>query len=222
MTREFRKRIKRLTKDELESATQSANSVRRQAQEIIQSAKEKANEIIQDAERKRAEEHRTLSTISTAVLEEYIDKDAVKRHADIFVQLILQVKQIKDDRDRLEPWIVDLVQTCLRKVIGQLHDPDIVGGMVTEAIAALGVQEAVKVSFHPTMQASFDDALMQFPEQLGVVEKLATDPTLEPGIIRVACALGSTEFSFEALLADTLRKLEDAVRAADASPDQEI
>lgn len=195
-----RKRIKRLTGEELRARLRMAERVKTQAQEIIETAQKEAALIIQDAKNKRDQEHRTLTSLSNDVLKTYIDEDKIRRHAEVFVEMLSVVQAIKTDHEALKPWLIQLVDTCVRKIIGDLDEPDLIRRTVETALKKMPGDGSFKLYFHPTMAEETETALKIHCKELAAISAGAPDPNLEPGQLRLEGQHAEAEISIEAQL----------------------
>lgn len=171
-----------------------------QAQRLISDAQKQAEEIIENARESAASQYRMLEELGEAELEAFINQDRLSRHAKLFVTLLNEVNTIRESHHEMLPWLVELVQTSLNRIIGEMDKTEATARFVRQAVRELHDTQVVRLLVHPENYEELCQARVAYPELMEAVVNITTDIELPLGELKLVCKIGSTQTSIAACL----------------------
>ncbi len=159
------------------------------ANEIIAKAEEKAKSIIEDAE--KVFEERKQEGYDEGILEGKLE--ASEKMLDTTLAAV-------DYLEHLEQSLVDIVQTAVRKVIGDIDDKERIVKVVQNALLKVHSQQKILVKVSPedekSLRESLELMLKSSPDTLSFLDIIA-DPRMKKGDCILESELGILDASLE-------------------------
>lgn len=190
-------------------------STRQDVEDVLSSAEAKSRKIEREAKKRR-------SLMESAARRE-IQKEMAetKRLATILAvkEVLANAAKAHEKIDALTPWIEELVETCVRRIVGEMPQKDAVRGMVVEAITRnkRGLTYVLRAGIE-----SFD-ASMKMAQELEKTEfkGLIMDVNLDRDLPADAIILVSTDGAMDISLETQLKSLEKELGATFGASDAE-
>ncbi len=182
---------------------QELQSTRKVVDDVLSSAEAKSQKIEREAKKRRSlmesaarreiqKEMAETKRLATTLAVKEVLENAAKAHEKI---------------DALTPWVEELVETCIRRIIGDLSQKDAIKGMVAEAITRN------KRDLTYVLRAGLEsyDASMKMAQDLEKTEfrGLIIDVNLDRDLPADALILVSTDGAMDISLETQLRSLKE-------------
>lgn len=182
---------------------------RRQAERITEEAERRAGLIERAAVENDAARKAAFETRGRDELKRVIEAEALTKTADGFLRVAREADRIRDEFEALTPWLLDLVERSVRRIIGELDDRDLAARVVAEAVSELDEQTALAIRVRAADREALRDAMVQHPDRFVGVDRIRTDNTLKKGVVVIEGRGGLIDVSIESQLAaltDHLRR----------------
>ena len=180
----------RLSRRDLEAALRTRDDTRAEAGRILDEAHREAEAIRRAAE---AEAERHLLEARR-----WADRDALTHDAERLVDVLAAGAEIRRGFEALAPWLVDLVDASLRRILGELAPADLTGRIVAAAVADLRLREGLTLRAAPEDVAEVMAARAAHPGRFEAVASVAADPDLPRGALVLDGAGGLVDVSVSA------------------------
>lgn len=184
------------------SEARKLQSTQQVADEVLSSAEAKSRKMERDAKKNRA----LMESAARRKLQKEMAE--TKRLATTIAvkEVLVNAAKAHEKIDALTPWIEELVETCLRRIIGDLPKKDAIKAMVVEAITRN------KRGLTYVLRAGLEsyDASMKMAQDLDETEfrGLIMDVNLDRDLPADALILVSTDGAMDISLETQLRSLK--------------
>lgn len=191
----------RLPRRELEAALSARDDTRAEVERLVAEARREAEEIRRaaaaEAEAQIAEARRTADEERRRVA----DEGALAREAEELADALGAGVRIRREFEALTPWLVDLVDGSLRRILGELAPADLTGRVVAAAVADLRMRGALTLRAAPEDVPLVLAAREAHPERFDAVTSISGDPDLPRGALVLDGAGGLVDVCVSAQIA---------------------
>jgi len=168
---------------------QENGSLEKEAKRLIDQAKELAVSLKKEV----AYETQLLETQTKSLagqeLQRYIDTTTLERSVETFVAMGRQLEKVHSDFASMQPWLVQLVETALFKIVGSLDEKKVIALAVKEAMRELDPKDTIQMRVNPCDRNAMDQVMARYPSCFVGMGSLLTDPNIAPDrIVLENCA----------------------------------
>ncbi|TLP55328.1 hypothetical protein FEE96_22915 [Parasedimentitalea maritima] len=203
---ETKPRAELLNAQDFDEALSIETKLKERVTSILYAAHLKADQILEQVDDERHQQLRELQETTagykTAALE--------NQKADAFAELLSVSADIRSEFEAMTPWLIDLVGTCLRRLIGELDDAELISRMVHEALKVTSTTYEQALTVHPDQESRILTVMSTFPERFGGVTSIETCPDMKPNTIRIGCETSVVDVALEAQLETLVTLFEQA------------
>lgn len=172
-------------------------SLREEAERIIRRA-EHAGEMVQAlAARERERLSSFLRDISDEELYKFIDAEKVKSAIASFSTVLDATAIMKRDFDSMQPWLAKLVESSVRRIIGELDDDDVLARIVSQALKEVDPGEHSHIRAGKVAYPKITEARRAYPDNFDGIQSIICDETLSANALYLECNVGLTEIGIE-------------------------
>lgn len=211
------RRMERLSPQDFEALKKRSDTALSQADRVLQDAKAEAERIIDEARTASAAQHKKLTELSKAELRQFIDEDAIRRHAQSFVALLTEINRIKRNYASLTPWLIDLVETAVHKILGEIDVAEQTARIVGQAASELSMSHELTLRIAPEDHDKVMEARKRYPSLMGAISEVISDAGVPPEQMTLQCQAGEVTTSVTAHISAILGLL--ASRLGDPLPE---
>lgn len=189
-----------LKADDLLGLVKAETFSRSAADILLASAEREAKKIVSEAREAADREREKLIELSDDVLRTFISEDAIKRHANEFIEILKIFQEIRKLHDEITPWCVDIVHTAIEQILGTFENKDLIARTVSQAILDLECQYKVTLRVCPESVSIVKAAVDSWPDALSSVQSIVADPKLSNGEMYLDCSAGKIELTISTQL----------------------
>lgn len=201
--------------EELNALIGTPTSLKEEADRIIKRAEQAAAKARQIAEAEREKLDSYLKNISDDELKKFIDVESAKSATASFIASLDAIAQMKRDFDEMLPWLVALVETSLRRLIGELTDDELFSRIVAQALIEIdpGRQSSLRagVSAFPKIR----QAQRQYPERFNGIARIDRDASIGAEELYLECKVGCADIGINAQIASILSALSEVPKGSE-------
>lgn len=209
------KKVEFLSAHDFSKAYKESEYISRETNEILRDAKRKAQEIIENAKSEQRRELEAQRLQAVEHFDQYIDDEKLRAHADSIKVLLADVAKIKEEFDRIEPWLIPLLRSCLRKLVGHLDAEELIARVTSQAIKELKSEYKQDLLVHPDDAEQIQTAMQNFGKHFTGVSSFYTSPDVQPGTLRLENEIYGVVLDLEAQVETVLQGIS-AVLPAEA------
>lgn len=173
----------------------------RTAQGIIAEAEAEAERIRAHARRDAAARRDEIATVSDAQLAKFVDRTRLESAAETMLQVTAESGRLTDRFDALGPWVADLVETALGRILGDLPPEDLRRGVVahalSEARADWELTMRVAPGDLPALRTALSDSEGRIAPRFSAIGDLIADRRLTAGTCLLVSGHGAVDISIE-------------------------
>lgn len=193
------------------------SKARFRAQDLIQEAEEKARSMIAEATSLRDQAKSELRDLADRAIDEVIDEDRLYQHARICALLFKQVSDLRNENEKLIPWLCELVETVVRKIIGEIEEPELITRLVREGLQRMPGCNDIVLTVHSSKRELLEEAQKAFPRLDMSIKSIEFDDAMNPELLSLRCKSGSIDFSVNTQIARVLELIRDSNEAENES-----
>lgn len=197
-----------LPHDQFDALFGDQNSVRAEASRIIQEAQEVASALREEVSAESSRLNKKLSQISDEELKQFIDTEMIDRSVEAFAEMLHQSAKFKATLLDLSPWLINLVETCVRRLINSLDDTDLVSRLVSKGVEEFRDQTALTLTVHPDCNTRLQATVAAYPERFSGITHLVTSAQVPSGLVRIHSSGGLVDVDLSAQLDRLITFLE--------------
>lgn len=178
---------------------------------IVAQAREEAAALLGRARHKAQQKNDELRMIADAELERFVDRTRVEGAAVALVNVMSAATRLTARFEALEPWLEQLIQTALARMIGSFEHDELLRRVLTQTLSEGQRNWTVTLRVHPDAVETARDALSDtngavLPQFIGVREVVA-DPNLPVGGCLLVSETGAMDISPETQITELLREI---------------
>lgn len=181
-------------------------SLNEEAARIIRRAEEAGEKVRRLAAQERANLKNFLRDISDKELQKFINTEAAKSATASFSAVLDATAVMKRDFDSMQPWLVTLIDSALRRIIGELEDADLFARVVAQALAEVDPGTCSNIRAGKIAFPKMSEARRKYPEKFDGIHSIRCDETLAPDALYLECNVGLSEITVETQM-DALARL---------------
>ena len=198
------------------------------AEQVLTSARAEADRVRQEAEaaakkiRDRVEEewsaHQSrLAGVSDEVVERVVDRHKVENSARAIYSAMTEARKVRRDFEGMQPWLIELVETSVLRIIGDVDGRVRWAGLIREGLKSLRSRWDLSIACHPSDCDALQAAITEHPALSGADLTVHSDETLGEG----ACVLkhpdGMLDLCIASQVAELCRVLSEEIDATQAA-----
>lgn len=193
-------RAELLNSQDFDEALNLEAKLKERVTEILYEAHLRADQILEQVD---DEKHQKLKEIEESTSK--FNASALRdQQAEAFAEMLSVSADIKAEFESMTPWLIDLLATCLQRLVGELEDAELTSRLIHEALKATGAKYGQALLVHPDEKARLLSTMSTYPNRFEGVTSLETCAEIEPGTIQIACDTSLCNVSlaaqFEALI----------------------
>ncbi|WP_106743483.1 FliH/SctL family protein [Yoonia maritima] len=190
----------------------------RSADEILDRARAQAAQITSAAEAASEQQRAALGQLSDAQLAHFIDRTRIEGTAHAMLQIMSEATRLTERFDVIGPWVGDMVDTALRRILGTYEAQDLHRQIVAQALAEGRADWHVTIRVAPqdaaALRAALHDKAGQIRSDFAGLREIVADPKLQKG----SCLLVSDHGAVDISLETQVSALVQQIRHHDARP----
>lgn len=217
-------RARRVPKDEFDRATSLLANAEAEAARLIAEAHAGCAEASARAEEAETELAARIAAFDAqcrqtgeAEFAAELDRATLAQRAADAVEILDHAARFRSEVEAVTPWLAELVETSLRKIIGSLDAAELLAATIAEAVAELKAKTGLTLRVAAADQASIAAMVAAHPDRFAAVVQVSPDAGLAPGTIHLEGRGGFADIGIDAQIAALLAKIEglttDAARA---------
>jgi flagellar biosynthesis/type III secretory pathway protein FliH len=191
---------RRVARQEFDRATNFIVTAAREASRIINDARAAADVMQKTSHDRAAALDARALALDDAAFRDSLDHENAKRRAKAFADVLDQAAQMRVAFDAVTPWLTDLVQTCLHKMIGTMDQGDVIAGIVTAALGDLKTRNGLALRVSAADVDAVQGVLAKFPARFAAISAVFPDATLAVGTIMLEGQGGFVDIGIAAQL----------------------
>ena len=191
---------RRVSKNEFEQATGCVVTAEREASRIIEDAKAIAEGLRQSHSDREAELEKRAHELNEAAFRECLDHENAVRRAAAAAEVLDEAARMRAEFDAVTPWLNELIQVCLRKIIGSMDKADVVAGAITEAVAELKARNGLSLRVAQKDIDEVREIAASHPNRFSAISSVYPDADLTEGTILLEGKGGFVDIGIEAQL----------------------
>ncbi len=179
---------------------QHVKSAEDQAREIIVKAEEEAERIRKTLAREVKEHKAQLRNVADSQLEQFVDQQRIEKSAQATYALLATSTRIRADFDAMEPWLTELLETTVRKVVGNIPASTFWTELLTAELQNMRDRWNLILRCAPEDMAELEKLRQTNEALMSVVKEVQSDPDLPPKSCLVINANGALDIGIETRL----------------------
>lgn len=172
-------------RDELDAATGCLSRAKATAAKMIEDAQKDIQHQYATLAEATERHQGNLQAIETKAIEEAKNRASVAARASEACLVLEHATRFQSELDLAAPMLVQLVQTCLLRIIGKLDPGEVLAATVAEAIIEFQSKAALSLRISPDDQEEVRAVLAAHPETCSAVTAVITDLTLPTGSFQI-------------------------------------
>ncbi|WP_299507312.1 hypothetical protein [uncultured Roseobacter sp.] len=172
-----------VTPDEFEHAINCVTRAEAVAARIVEDASAALDTRETDLAARITEFERRFCEAEETEFRAAIDREKIAARAAEAVELLGYAAYFQGEVEAIKPWLVDLVETCLHKVIGQLDPAEVLAATVAEAVAELKAKNMLSLRVAAADHIAVADLVAAHPSHFAAVEEVVPDAELLAGTV---------------------------------------
>ncbi len=211
-------RARRVPAADFSSAQSLLAKAARDSEEIIAQAQARAEEITSAASDEKSRLEQSIAELYEQ--ENRIAEEARLRAAEgeNIVHLLAEAAEIRDEFETLTPWLRELVDTCVKRIVGELDDDERTTRLLAVGIAEMRTAHQLVLRVCSDDYARVSGLRQRFPETFSAVGTILPDPDVPADTLFLEGAAGFVELGFEGTRQALIDHLEAALEERDAEP----
>ncbi|WP_028957527.1 FliH/SctL family protein [Sulfitobacter sp. 20_GPM-1509m] len=194
-------RVQAATLDQWIEDDTARQTASRDAEAILVRARAEANRITAEAERRAAARLADLSDLSDKQLETFIDKTRLEAAAKAMRQFTAESGRLTERFDALGPWVAEIVETILTRILDTLPKPELFQSMVARALSEARADWELSIRAAPSSVAALRAAICNDTGrptgQFTAIREIISDPRLSDGTVLLVSGQGAVDLSIE-------------------------
>ncbi|MEM9785993.1 MAG: FliH/SctL family protein [Pseudomonadota bacterium] len=211
-------RATRIARDEFLAVQDTAATAQRRADRIIAEARATAAAISDDLKRREAKIDSRIRDMTDAQLRTFIDEQSLTQSARSMASLLSEAQRIRAAFEDLQPWLITLVETCLRKIVGQIDTDVLISATVAEAVSDMQAAHGLTLRVASGDLSRLLSISRKWPDAFASVENILADASLPPGEMTLESDGGLIAFGVESSMRAVIDNLEMALCDLDQMP----
>ena len=193
---------------------------RAEAKTVVDQAQASIDDRIKKADREAVRRRSLMQSAAKLEITKEMDETRRKATAIAVHEVLESAAKVHRKFDALTPWIEDLVETCLRRIIGTIPEPTVLQSIVTQAISQNRselkyILRAGAEVYEPARKMVSD---LEGTEFGGLILDVEIDRDLDPAAIILTSSDGALDISLETQMTAVRKELEAVLgQANDAS-----
>ncbi|MEM8978516.1 MAG: hypothetical protein AAGD04_03470 [Pseudomonadota bacterium] len=188
-----------------------------EAAQILAAAQAEAEQIVRAAEAKAAENEQRLKELSDQSLERFLNEDAVDATARALAKLMDQTATMRNELDDAKTWIVPIVRTAFKRIIGTLPTDDVLTGAIEQSLGEVRERWDLVLRCHPSLQRQIASVIEENPRLSGAIREVQMDRTLQLSECQLVSGQGVLDIGVDTQMETFLRALEQLLDEPQAS-----
>jgi len=181
---------------------------RSEAEIMLAKAKEQADAIIAQAEKKAEEQERRLAEMSDEALQRFLNEDAIDISARALGNLLEHSKQIRKDLDQAQTWILPVLRTAFKRIIGNLPEDDVLAGSIAQSLNEVRDRWDLVLRCHPTLQKQLAQIVEEDSRLSAAIREVQVDRALTVDECRLVSGQGILDIGVNTQIETFLRAIE--------------
>lgn len=204
-------RASRMSAQEFTISNDAAATARRSAERIIAEARATATAMTADLEQREAEMNMRIKNMTDAQLRTFIDEQSLTQSARSMASLLSEAQRIRIAFEDMQPWLVALVETCLRKIAGKIDADALIANIVAEAVSDMRSHHALILHVATKDRARIQAIAADWPDAFAAVDNILPDAALPAGEMTLEGAEGLISFGLSSSITAVIDNLERAL-----------
>ncbi len=192
--------VSRLSRSDFETALGIVATAHAEAQEAKRKAEDEVAIQLDELKAKERAFDKHKALVLKSISGARARATSAKRNAAEADNLLRESAAARQRYDDITPWLVDFVDACLRKIIGQIDHSDLIAAVVTEAIADVKSTEGLVLRVATSDRAALESLIRRHPERFAAIETVVSDSALRKGGLVLQGQGSSAEIGIEAQL----------------------
>ncbi len=205
---------RRIPKPELDRATACLANAEYEAARIIASAEAEAQAAQQEVDECSVALEARIAAAEESDYRAFVDQEKIKQRAIGAIELLDVAASIRAEFDEITPWLTDLVETCLRRIIGQLDPAEALAATLAQAVAELKTKSGLALRVAAVDHDAVKALIAQHPDRFAAVATVLPDAGLTPGIVYLEGKGGYASIGIEAQISALRPHLASLVKEA--------
>ncbi|WP_299554626.1 hypothetical protein [uncultured Tateyamaria sp.] len=197
-----------VTPDEFDQAISCVTRAKAVAAHIIADARAALEVQETDLAARVAEFEERRYKVEETEFRAAVDQETIAAHAAEAVAVMGHAARFQDEVVAVTPWLVDLVETCLRRIVGQLDPAEVLAATVAVAVAELKSRNALSLRFAATDHTTVADLVAAHPAHFAAVAEVVPDAGLSEGTVHLEGRGGFVEIGIAAQIEAIRSELE--------------
>jgi flagellar biosynthesis/type III secretory pathway protein FliH len=174
---------KRMPRMDFDRATECVASAEREAARIIADARAVAEGMGHRARDRAAALDQRALALDDAAFRQSLDHENATRRAAAMADVLDEAARMRAAFADATPWLTDLVQTCLRKIIGTMDKAEVIAAVVGEAVGEMNARHALVMRVAPADVADMQGIIAGHPQRFVAISAVVPDAALTTGTI---------------------------------------
>lgn len=193
---------------DFESAVADAKAIsgaQAAADRIVADAQQRAAQILEAAEANATRQVQQLQNMSDDALQRFLDERAVEHVAIAIKSILDEHAKLKRDFDATTPWIAELVETAVRRIIGRMPEDEVYRDIIASSMSELRDRWDLVLRCHPDKELIVTQVISQNERLRAAFREVQSDRSMAENAVWIVSAQGVLECSIETQIAALLR-----------------
>ncbi|MEM6339681.1 MAG: hypothetical protein AAF729_00920 [Pseudomonadota bacterium] len=149
---------------------------------------------------KEADLQARIANAEATAYQQALDHETIAAKAKESVAVLDEAARLRAASNDLAPWLTDLVDTALRKMIGQIHEADLLAALVKEAIAERAQKEELNLRIAVADHDRLKAIVLENEDRFTAISAIVPDASLPADTLYLEGKGGFVSIGIEAQL----------------------
>ncbi len=155
-----------------------------------------------------ADHQRRMADVSAEVVGRVIDQRQMSEGARVISQTAVAAAAVRADFDALSPWLTELVETCVLRILGDIPASDRWGGTIRQSLKTIRSRWDLQLACNPADFDAISDIVARHPDLSGEGIQVKADYQLPPDTCILVHPDGAIDLSIKSLIGEICKYVD--------------